>query len=213
RVATRVAERLRPQVVVAEGVMVGVSEHHMNHAGTLTLRPGTFLAVLNDLIRSVVKAGFEIVLINGHGGNDFIPLIRQIQQDMGVHLFLVDWWKVGHDRYEEIFTASDDHAGQFETSVALHLFPELVELDAAGDGAVREFRFEALRAGWARTSRDFGKLSDQCAVGDPSGASAERGREYLELVIGRIADFLVELAEAPIDEHFPFRPDVPGAGS
>ena len=62
-VAAKVAQRLRPHVLVAEGVMAGVSEHHMEHGGTLTLRPGTFLAVLNDLIRSAVKAGFENVLV------------------------------------------------------------------------------------------------------------------------------------------------------
>ncbi|HUU21026.1 MAG TPA: creatininase family protein [Phycisphaerae bacterium] len=164
-------------------------------------------AMVREIIASVRHYGIrKFVLVNGHGGNDFVPLVRQIQQDMDVFVFLVDWWKVGHDRYAEIFTAPDDHAGQFETSVALELYPELVELDKAGDGSVRPFRFEALRKGWARTSRDFARLSDQCAAGDPSGASAERGRAYLDLVIGRIADFLVELAQAPIDKTFPFLP-------
>ena len=45
-VATVVAERLRPHVLVAEGIMAGISEHHMRHPGTLSLRPGTLLAVL-----------------------------------------------------------------------------------------------------------------------------------------------------------------------
>ena len=69
-VAVAVAERLRPHVLVAEGLMAGISEHHMRHPGTLSLRPGTFLAVLADLIDSVVRAGFKNVLVlNGHGGN------------------------------------------------------------------------------------------------------------------------------------------------
>src|SRR5690348_8262882 len=41
-VASQVAERLRPNVLVAEGLLAGISEHHMRHPGTLTLRPGTF---------------------------------------------------------------------------------------------------------------------------------------------------------------------------
>jgi creatinine amidohydrolase len=49
-VATAVAERLRLEVVVAEGLMCGISEHHMRHPGTLTLNPGAFLAVLDDLM-------------------------------------------------------------------------------------------------------------------------------------------------------------------
>src|SRR5437667_11333951 len=52
-VAVAVAERLQPQVVVAEGLMAGISEHHMRHPGTLSLSPGAFLAVLDDLIDSV----------------------------------------------------------------------------------------------------------------------------------------------------------------
>lgn len=167
--------------------------------------------MLREMIASCRHYGIrKFVLINGHGGNDFIPLTRQIQCDMDVHVFMVDWWKVAWDKYDEIFSIRDDHAGQFETSLALALFPEHVELDRAGDGATRPFRFEAMRAGWAVTSRNFSKLSDHCALGNPAGASAEMGREYLELVIARIADFLVELATAEIDEHFPFRPGPPG---
>ena len=71
-VAAQVAENLAPHVLVAQGVMAGVSEHHMNHPGTLTLRPGTFLAVVNDLIRSVAMAGFKnVVVLNGHGGTRY----------------------------------------------------------------------------------------------------------------------------------------------
>src|SRR5213076_2550498 len=58
-VAAAVARRLAPRVVVAQGVMAGISEHHMRHPGTLSLRPGTFLAVLNDLVESLVRAGFQ----------------------------------------------------------------------------------------------------------------------------------------------------------
>ena len=50
--------------------MCGISEHHMRHPGTLTLRPGTFLTVLGDMIDSMARAGFRnIVVVNGHGGN------------------------------------------------------------------------------------------------------------------------------------------------
>src|SRR5207249_7103030 len=69
-VAAAVAGRLQPRVLVAEGLMAGISEHHMRHPGTLSLQPGTFLAVLSDLIDSVVRAGFKNVLVlNGHGAN------------------------------------------------------------------------------------------------------------------------------------------------
>ncbi len=173
---------------------------------TVTVTQATLDAMVREIISALRGYGLrKFVLLNGHGGNDFLPLIRQIQCDMDVHVFCVDWWKVGSDRYDEIFTRPDDHAGQFETSVALALHGELVELANATDGATRPLRFEALRRGWAYTSRDFAKLTDNCASGNPQGASAERGKEYLDLVIGRIADFLVELAISPIDKYFPFQ--------
>ena len=93
-----------------------------------------------------------------------------------------------------------------ETSVALALYPELVELEAAGDGAVRPFRFEALRKGWVRASRRFARAGADCGCGDPSGASAERGRKYLEIVCERVSGFLVELAASRIDDVFPHAP-------
>jgi creatinine amidohydrolase len=93
-----------------------------------------------------------------------------------------------------------------ETSVAMALYPELVEPDVAGNGAVRPFRFEALRQGWVQTSRDFPKINDHCASGDPSKASADKGRRYLDLVCARVADFLVEVAQAAIDDKFPHVP-------
>ena len=52
-------------------------------------------------------------------------------------------------------------------------------------------RFEALEKGWVRTSRDFSRLNGDCGAGDPQGASAEKGKEYLDLVCGRITSFLV----------------------
>jgi len=81
-----------------------------------------------------------------------------------------------------------------------------VEMEVAGRGGTRPFRFEALEKGWVRTSRNFSRLNDHCAAGDPARASAEKGRKYLDIVCERIADFLVELARAPIDEHFPHTP-------
>src|SRR5919201_104776 len=53
--ARETAQRLQPRVLGAEGLMAGISEHHMRHPGTLTLRPGTFLSVLSDLIESVIR--------------------------------------------------------------------------------------------------------------------------------------------------------------
>ena len=186
----------------------GVDCNLMDFPLAIHVSQGTLDKMVRDVIASLRAHGIrKIVILNGHGGNDFAPLIRQIQCDLDVYVFSCNWWTVGRDRWEEFFSAEDDHAGQFETSIALALYPELVELDVAGDGAARPFRFEALRKGWVRTSRRFARLNDHCAAGNPAGASAERGKAYLDLVCERISAFLVELAQAGIDDSFPHAPD------
>jgi creatinine amidohydrolase len=183
----------------------GVDCNLMAYPPTVHVSQQALDGLVREIIVSLTRHGLgKFVILNGHGGNEFLPLVRQVQYDLGVHVFVVDWWKAGHDRYKEFFTAPDDHAGQMETSIALALFPERVELESATDGAVRPYRFAALRQGWARTSRDFARMSDHCASGNPAGASAEAGRKYLDLTVNRIADFLVELANCPMDEYFPF---------
>jgi creatinine amidohydrolase len=184
----------------------GVDCNLMDFSMAIHVSQETLNALVRDIIVSLNHHGVKkILIINGHGGNDFTPFIRQIQCDLANHVFQCNWWTVGHDMYATIFENPDDHAGEFETSVALALYPELVELDNAGDGSSRPYRFEALQKGWVKTSRNFSNLNDHCAVGDPSKASAEKGRKYLEIVIKRISDFLVELAQSPIDEYFPHK--------
>ena len=139
-VANAVAEKLRPQVVVAEGLMAGISEHHMNHPGTLSLTPATFMAVVHDLVDSMVRAGFQnILVLNGHGGN-VAPMravwdqfIRRYQ----VNVQFMPYWDVYTVKDAEELLESGTrlpqdlpgHAQEFETSFALAAFPENVRTD------------------------------------------------------------------------------------
>ncbi len=194
-------------VICLPGIPYGVDCNLMPFPLTVHIAQATLDAMVRDVFTSLHTHGLrKFVIINGHGGNDFTPLIRQLQADLDCHLFVCNWWRVGLDRYKEIFDAPDDHAGEFETSVALALFPELVEMEVAAGGPVPPFRFEALRQGWVQTSRRFDRLNDHCAAGDPSRASAAKGRNYLDLVCERVTQFLVDLARTPIDESFPHVP-------
>jgi len=193
-----------PSIVCLPGIPYGVDCNLMSFPLTIHVSQAVLDAMVREIIVSLRRHGIrKVVILNGHGGNDFTSLIRQIQSDLDVHVFLCNWWQVGLDKYNEIFEAPDSHAGEFETSVALALYPELVEPGVAGDGQAPPFRFEALQKGWVRTSREFGRLNDHCGVGDPSRASAEKGRRYLDLTCERLTAFLVDLATSGIDEKFP----------
>ena len=205
RTACRLAWPQCESVIYLPPIPYGVDCNLLTFPLSIHVSQASLDAMIRDIIGSLRRHGIrKIVLLNGHGGNEFKALIRQIQSDLDVFVFLCNWWTVGQDRYKEIFTLPDDHAGELETSVAMELYPELIEPDVAGDGRVRPSRFEAVRQGWVQTSRDFAKLNDHCATANPVHATAEKGRQYLDLCCNRIASFLVDLARSPIDEHFPY---------
>ena len=67
-VANGVAEQI--DVLVGPTLSIGMAQHHMQFAGTITFRPTTFIAVVKDVVASLAKHGFErVYFLNGHGGN------------------------------------------------------------------------------------------------------------------------------------------------
>ena len=141
-IAEEVARRLAPQVVVAVPVNVGISEHHMQHKGTLTAKPGSWLSLLFDSIESMVRHGCQnILILNGHGGNEspVYGMLRQWQlyfqaQHPQVNLQFHSYWNLSRTAAERICeTGVPGHAQEYETSIALHLFPENVRHDAMQD--------------------------------------------------------------------------------
>lgn len=137
-IAHKVARELTPGVMVAEGLMAGISEHHMKHIGTLSLSPATFLAVLGDLIDSVVRAGFTNVLVlNGHGGN-IVPcraVWDQMLRRFQINLHFLPYWEVLTAEDAQLLESRSipGHAQEFETGFALAAFPENVRTQALTD--------------------------------------------------------------------------------
>jgi creatinine amidohydrolase len=189
-VAVEVANRLQPRVLVAEGLMAGISEHHMRHPGTLSLQPGTFLAVLSDLIGSVVRAGFKNVLVlNGHGGNIAACQAAwdQFLRFYKVNLQFLSYWDVLEEADAKELLKSghrlpDDlpgHAQEFETALALAAFPENVRTEV-----------------W--TDQPDSK---------PSMATVKQGQEFAERIVARVANHLQEMIDgkrvAVIPPFFP----------
>ncbi len=69
---------------------------------------------------------------------------------------------------------------------------------------MRPTRFDAVNRGWISITRPWHLLTTNTGAGNPHAATAEKGKEVVEAIIARLADFLVELAAAPLDEKFPF---------
>lgn len=184
--AQKVAEKLSPNVIVAEAIMAGISEHHMKHPGTLTLKPGTFLAVISDVIESLTRAGFKnILVLNGHGGN-VIPCQQtwdQFLRYFQVNLHFLSYWDVLNENDAQELLSSGHrlpedlpgHAQEFETSIALQWFPENVRLDAIND------------------------QSDTT----PKKANSDTGRAFTVRIVDRLTKYLKEMIEGKRNKSIP----------
>ena len=195
--AARKAWARGAKVVVLPGIPFGVNTGQLDITLDMNLNPSTQLAILGDLVHVLARQGIpKLVVLNGHGGNDFRQVLRELQADFPtVFLSTLNWFKAA-DR-NQYFSASGDHADELETSVMLHLVPDLVRpLSEAGDGAAKRFRIAALREGWAWAQREWSQVSADTGVGNPAAATAEKGAAFLEVVTTNIAQFLVELAAA-----------------
>ena len=192
--AARRAWERGARVVVLPPVPFGANAMQLGLGPVIDLRPSTQALVLGDVVRSLEAAGVaRLVVLNGHGGNDFKPMIRELQAQTPVFLCALDWWRAAPAA--DHFDAPGDHAGELETSAMLHLQPDLVRpLAEAGDGAERPFRVAALREGWAWAPRDWHRMTADTGVGDPRPATAEKGAAFVDAVAERVAGFLVELA-------------------
>jgi creatinine amidohydrolase len=185
----------------------GVNTNYFKIPGAVTcsLRPTTLLHILTDLVDSLERQGVrKLVLLNGHGGNELKPLMRELHHQRSVFLSLCDWFRMATDLYAEIFERPGEHADEVETSLGLAFFPELLRPELADAGAVRPTRFEAINRGWVSITRPWHLATTNTGMGDPAAASAERGRRLMEALTERLGNYLIELARAPLDDRFPY---------
>jgi creatinine amidohydrolase len=200
RVAERAAELAYQQgarVVVLPTIPYGNDEQQLDQACTISFRTATSLAVLGDVVRSLARQSIDrLVIVNGHGGNQFQPLVRDLQSEFGILIVVANFFQMAPETSRAVFEEPGDHADQMETSLLLHLCPELVELDSAGPGTRIPFAIDGLGQPGVWTPRPWSKTHPDTGSGNPAGATAEKGEQYFRAVTEALAKLLVNLAEA-----------------
>lgn len=172
-VAKEAALKLYPQVVVAVPMKIGISEHHMMHKGSLTTKPGSFLAVLYDACESMTRHGVKnILILNGHGGNvgSIQAAVNQFLRRLNVNLHFRSYWDLISKELSDSQLESKripGHAQEFETAFALAAFPENVRWDEADDPEARL-------------------------------ATAEKGKVLIEAAVSEVAKFVKEMIEGTL---------------
>lgn len=182
------------EALVGPTLAVGMSEHHMAFAGTVTLRPTTLVAVVRDVVLSLARHGFRrFYFVNGHGGNTasleaaffevYTDAPRLLDDGDEVRCLAAAWWDTpAAQRLSlELFGDRDgDHATASEVSLAAAAFPDHVK-EAEVDTEV------------APTGRLFGpadfrrRYPDGRMGSHPQLASVEAGRTILERVAEDLA--------------------------
>ncbi|HTQ69299.1 MAG TPA: creatininase family protein [Solirubrobacteraceae bacterium] len=184
--ARRVAERLG--AFLAPTLRVGCSEHHVGFAGTMSLDTATYHAVIADIVGSLLKGGFEcVVLVPTHGGN-FAPLAEAVERlgpgerarvvaltDLGA---LFEVALAGEREYGVPLGEGGLHAGEWETSMLMAIHPELVHMERAEAGYTGDMQSAVQQM----FEGGVASISPNGAIGDPARASAAHGERYWEIV-------------------------------
>jgi len=200
--SARIAVSRGARVIVLPTVPFGVNTSQLDIPLTINMNPSTQLAVVRDIAASLERQKVpKLVILNGHGGNEFRSIIRELTPNYRLLFATLNWYTcLDTSRF---FGEAGDHAGEMETSLMMYLAPDLVlPLTEAGDGAARPFAVRAFREGWAWTPRDWKRVSADTGIGNPHAATSAKGKQYFAAVTERIAGFLIELSATPVPELY-----------
>jgi creatinine amidohydrolase len=191
--ARRLGDALDADAILCPAIRLGMSEHHLAFAGSLSLRAPTLLGLVQDVVESLAHHGLRrVLLVNGHGGNqDALRLAaRQAARDTTSEVAALMWAGLAADLIaERAATSFHSHACDIETSVALAIAPQVVLADRIE--APTPPSPEALAQ--PRSRYDFPVPFEQWtangAIGDPRLATKELGEEIVALALDRALEF------------------------
>ncbi|MDO7785761.1 creatininase family protein [Desulforamulus aquiferis] len=194
--AEKVAERVEGLLVLPP-VNYGFSSHYNNFPFVVSLSAETITTVIKEILLEVIRNGIsKIIILNGHDGNiapiEIAARTVKVMHPEVVIASLNDWWvAAGKLVPPDTFKVWNGlgHAGEGETSMGLALFPDLIEMEYAR-GVVPTLP-EHVEVKWC-----FNELTNTGATGDPSVATADKGKLMEQAVIDVLVSFIKEMDQA-----------------
>lgn len=202
-VARESAERVADDIplLVTPPVWSGYSPHHVSLGGTLTTELDHLLDLLEDVAESALDNGFDgVCFVNGHGGN--ASIIDNAVSIVGSHhpgaeIVGLTYFELAApftDEIRESDTGGMAHGGEFETSLMLCLYPDLVrEADVDGEYLDEPYdrgTTDLLEGGSLSTYRPFEAYSDSGAIGAPDLASKQKGEKLFDRLVTELGEVL-----------------------
>ena len=204
------AAKRRPELfLVAPAIHYGFNVHNMGFPGCLNAHIESMLAYVYDVAHSMTVSGFKkILIVNGHGSNPNILRLaaRKVINTSEAHCAHVSWWDLVADylrnNRDSVFPGGMAHACEAETSLYLHIRPELAQMDKAvadiQSPKLRHFWVDLAGCGPVDFIEDWSRLSETGVEGDPTSATAEKGKAIAGLVIQRMTEFAEDFQKHPI---------------
>jgi len=201
--SARIAWEKGAKVIVLPTIPYGVNTGQSDIYLDINLNPSTQLIILNDIIQVLSRQGiYKLMIFNSHGGNDFKPLIRELGLKFPKMFLCTSNWYQAIDR-NQYFENAGDHAEEMETSLMLHLKPELVlPTNKWGEGKEKKNKIKEFNEGWLWTERKWSRISEDTGVGDPSLATKEKGEQFFKAVTEKIGNVMYDLSKANIENLY-----------
>lgn len=201
--SARIAWESGAKIIVLPTVPFGVNTGQADIKLDLNIYPSTQLAILCDLIEVLQRSNiFKLLILNGHGGNDFRMMVRELGLKYPKMFLSTCNWFQSVDKMQ-FFEHDGDHADEMETSLIQHLAPDfMLPLDTAGDGKEKKYKIKEFSEGWAWAERKWSKITRDTGVGNPEFATKEKGEKYFKAVTLKISHFLMELAKADVNDLY-----------
>ena len=152
-------------------------------------------AILSDTVAALQKQGItKLLIVNGHGGNVFKNMIRDLYLDYPDFMIATTEWYTIENSKDYFEAAIDNHAAETETSVMMYYYPEKVDINKAGNGESKDFAIESLNKGIAWLPRDWRKISIDSGVGNPEQASLKKGEKFVLAIVEKLSKLLISLS-------------------
>jgi creatinine amidohydrolase len=176
----------RVGVVCLQVVPYGVSSHHKQFWGTISISPKVFKQYVKEVCLSLNYYGVrKIVIVNGHGGNlsALEELARELREE-GIFVSIFQWWPAAGKLLPELFTPEERrHACAEETSMNLALHPHTVDMRRAVDEEPRKHKLQVEGMTLPLGTADYTSFG---VFGKSTTASAEKGKMVLEAIINEL---------------------------
>jgi creatinine amidohydrolase len=196
----RLAERLFPNVIVTPTINMGVSPHHMNFPGTISLSPDTLIAIIRDMIQSLKHHKIEkFLLLNSHGGNQTTLnlAITTLTKELGAEIYLAKTTASAKEAMKQyIDSPLFGHSCEREVSEALYLAPHIVRYSKLEKGDIQPGKWKMLRPGNALSGYyNYEEMTKNGCIGDATKASIEIGEAIVEEALDNLTEAINSIIE------------------